>query len=322
MKKLISLLISVKLFAFIIGVGGFQTCINKNGASFYKNCPFVKQKPLFLELKKEAPNVNAVSMWITRDWQKNWYPADKINLMIKKGYVPIFIFYWFGDDISPNFVKENKQHYFFDLKRFAKFLKKIKGKKIVILNPEYNENGMAGSKSFDLLQAKSILILKEIKNTIVGICPGDFGNYNVLWDEINWKFYLPSMKYSGMLSDFIAFQEMRALTRNTKDQILNTPLRALAFATFLHKHFNKPTFLAYLAVSSYKDEKLQAKVFQEFAKLMPLFKHTANLIGFNLFNYIDVPTHKGYFKEAEKFFGIKRENGEKKKSFKYFIKIK
>ncbi len=323
MKKLISFIISAKfLFAFIVGVGGFQTCIGKNGPSFYKNCPFVKQKPLFTALKQESPNVNAVSMWITKGWRENWYPADKINLMIKKGYVPVFIFYWFGDNISPKYVKENKENYFFDLKRFASFLKKIHGKKIVIINPEYNENGMASSKNFDILQAKSILILKEIKNTFVGICPGDFGNYNVLWDKTNWDMYLPSMKYSAMLSDFIAFQEMRALTRNTKEQISNTPLRALAFATYLHQKFKKPTFLAYLAVSSYKNENLQANVFKEFAKLMPLFKNSANLIGFNIFNYTDVPTHTGYFQKAEKFFGIKYENGEKKKSFKYFLKIK
>jgi len=323
MNKAVLFLFSITFsFAFYIGVGGFSACNSKYGSSYYKNCPYKKQKPLYNFLKKETPNVNSISIWITRNWKENWYPVKTVNQYIKNGYIPIFIFYWFADDISPSFVKKNKKKYFNTLNKFKKFLQKIKGKKIVILNPEYNENGMYSSKSFDILQAKSILTIKEINQTLVGICPGDFGNYNVIWDNTNWDLYENSMKISAKLSDFIAFQEMRAITRNTKEQIKDTPLRALAFATYLHQKYKKPTFLAYLAISSYKDEKLQAKVIKEFVKLMPLFKHSANLIGINLFHYIDVPNHKGYFTIAEKFFGLKNANGIQKPSFKNFLKIK
>jgi len=311
------------LYSFIISVGGFSVCPSKNGSFYQKNCDFAKRKPIFSFLKKELPNVNAFSVWITKGWQKNWYPAQIINTAVKNGYIPIFIFYWFADDISEKYVQKHKQEYLNDLKRFSNFLTKIKGPKFIILNPEYNENGMNKSKKFDILQAKSILIIKE-KNpkAKVGICLGDFGNYNVLWDRLNWDLNLPSLNYSVKLSDFIAFQEMRALTRNKKEQILNTPLRALAFATYLNKKFNKPTLLAYLAISSFKDENLQKQVIKDFVKLMPLFKNGANLIGINFFHYIDVPTHKGYFKEAEKFFGLKKANGEKKPSFYEFKKLK
>jgi len=309
-------------FGFYIGVGEFSACSSKYGSSYYKNCPYKKQKPLYHFLKKETPNVNSFSVWITRNWKEYWYPAKIVNQFIKKGYTPIFIFYWFADDISPKFVEKNKQKYFNALHKFKKFLKKIKGKKIVILNPEYNENGMHNSKKFDILQSKSILELKEINNTSVGICLGDFGNYNKIWDNDEWDLYEPSMKLSSKISDFIAFQEMRALTRNKKEQILNTPLRALAFATYLHQKYNKPTFLAYLAISSYKDKKLQKDVYKTFAKILPLFKHSADLIGINVFYYIDVPNHKGYFTTAEKFFGIKNANGKEKPSFKEFLKFK
>ena len=323
MNKIILLFISITFsFSFYIGVGGFSACNSKYGSAYYKNCPYPKQKPLYKFLKKEVSNVIAISVWITKNWKENWYPAKTVNNFIKKDYTPIFIFYWFADEISPKFVKQNEKNYFKTLKKFINYLKKIKGKKIVIINPEYNENGMQNSTKFDILQAKSIMMLKEVNNTLVGICPGDFGNYKLIWDEYNWNLFAPSMRYSAKLADFIAFQEMRALTRNKKEEIINTPLRALAFATYLYKKYKKPTFLAYLAISSYKDEKLQKKVFKELAKMIPLFKNSASLIGFNLFNYIDVPTHKGYFNEAEKYFGIKKANGEKKESFKEFLKIK
>ena len=310
------------LCAFYIGVGEFSACPSKNGSSYYKNCKYEKQKPLYYFLKKEAPNVNAISVWITRTWKENWYPVKTVNEYIKHGYAPVFIFYWFADDISPKFVKKNEKKYFKTLKKFKNYLKKIKGKKIVILNPEYNENGMHNSKMFDILQAKSIIELKEIDNTLVGICPGDFGNYNVIWDGVNWEQYSKSMELSAKLSDFIAFQEMRALTKNSPQQMLDTPLRALAFATYLHEKYKKPTFLAYLAVSSYKNEKIQKEIFENFAKMLPLFKHSANLAGINIFHYIDVPDHQGFFDKAERFFGVKKANGEKKESFKEFLKFK
>ncbi|WP_457563929.1 hypothetical protein [Caminibacter pacificus] len=317
-------LLASNLNAFFIGVGGFDVCIGKNGSEFHKNCPYSKRTPITTALKEEIKNVNAVSVWIIRNWQENWYPVDTINEdFIKKGYTPIFIFYWFADDISPEFVQKNKTKYFNTLKKFAKYLQKIKGKKIVILNPEYNENGMNDSKDFDILQAQSILLIKKYdKNAIVGVCLGDFGDYNKIWDEYNWNLNSKSLTFSAKLSDFIAFQEMRAVTRNTKKQILNTPYRALAFAEYLHQKYNKPTFLAYIAISSYKAQNLQKEVFATFQKVLPIMKNSANLLGINLFNYIDVPNHKGYFKTAEKYFGIKEANGKKKPSFNEFLKLK
>jgi len=324
LKPLLFSLYLTNAYAFYIGVGGFNVCVGKNGSEYYKNCEFEKRIPLSYALSAEAKNVNAISMWITRNWQENWYPAKTINEdFIKKGYTPIFIFYWFGDDISPEFVEKNKERYFNTLKNFSKFLQKIKGKKIVILNPEYNENGMHNSKSFDILQAKSILLLKQDNpDALVGVCLGDFGDYSKIWDETNWELNKDSLTYSAKLSDFIAFQEMRAITRNKKEEILNTPYRALAFAQYLHNTYNKPTFLAYIAISSYKANNIQKEIFKTFQKLLPIMKNSAKLIGINLFNYIDVPNHKGYFSTAEKYFGIKNANGEKKESFNEFIQLK
>ena len=322
-KTLLLVFLITNSFSFLIGVGGFSVCKNNKDSIYYKNCSFSKRQPIFSFLKKEAPNVNAISMWITKDWKENWYPAEIINKGIEKGYIPIFIFYWFGDDISPKFVKKHEKEYFSTLTIFSKFLKKINGPVFVILNPEYNENGMEKSEYFDLLQAKSILLIKQYKpNSKVGICLGDFGDYKKIWDKFNWDLNLPSLKYSAKISDFIAFQEMRALTKNNEQEILNTPYRALAFATYLNKKFHKPTFLGYLAISSFKNEKLQAEVFKIFNKLLPIFKNGANLIGLNIFNYIDVPEHKGYFKIAEKYWGLKKQNGEKKEAFFEFLKFK
>jgi hypothetical protein len=325
LNPILLLLLSTNAYSFYIGVGGFSVCEknSKTISPYSKKCMFYKRKNISTFLKKELPNVNAISMWITKDWQENWYPADAINKFIKKGYTPIFIFYWFGDDISPEFVEKNKNNYLKAIKKFSKFLQKIHGKKIIILNPEFNENNISAYKNFDFLQAKSILEIKEnVKHTKIGICFGDFGVYNKIWDNINWDYDTKNIDYSVRVSDFVAFQEMRAITRNKKEEIINTPERALAFAIYLHKKYKKPTFFAYLAISSYKAENLQSKVIKKFNELLPIFEESANLIGINFFNYIDNPLHTGYFNIAERYWGLKTKNGDKKPAFFEFKKIK
>jgi hypothetical protein len=319
------LLLITDAYSFYIGVGGFDICVNNNKtASIYsKKCFLKKEKNISIFLKSELSNVNSISIWITKKWEENWYPVKTINNFIKRGYTPIFIFYWFGDNISPKYVTKNKKNYLKTVKRFSKFLKSIKGKKIIILNPEFNENNISKYENFDFLQAESILeIKKTVKNTKIGICFGDFGNYKKIWDKSSWDYDTKNIDYSARVSDFIAFQEMRGITKNSKEEISDTPERALAFSVYLHKKYNKPTFLAYLAISSYKANILQKNIIKRFNKLLPVFKESADLIGINYFNYIDNPIHKGYFGIAEKYWGLKTADGKEKPSFFEFKKFK
>ncbi|RUM56585.1 MAG: hypothetical protein DSY40_02055 [Nautilia sp.] len=115
---------------------------------------------------------------------------------------------------------------------------------------------------------------------------------------------------------------MRALTRNNISQMLNTPYRTLEFAIYLHKKYKKPTFLAYLAISSYKNKIIQEKIYKRFSQLLPIFKKEANLIGFNIFHLFDRPQQIGYFKEAEKHFGLIDNKGNKKPAYFWFLDIR
>jgi hypothetical protein len=306
----------------LVGVGVFKVCPTGEGnIEFFKKCKYSKRILPIKFLKKNLPNVNAISMWITRDWANDWYPAKEVNKLIKAGYTPIYIFYYFGDDISPKFVKRNWKAYFRKLYLFINYLKKVHGPKYVIINPEYNENGMEKSRMFDLLQAETILKLKaSVPNVKVGVCPGDFGDYSKIWDPENWETFASSLQLSSKLADFIAFQEMRALTLNKPEEILNTPYRAWAFALYLHQKYKKPTMLAYLAISSYgpNGKELQKEVMERFAQVLPAMEGSADLIGINLMNFIDNPNHTGYFNQAEKEWGILTAEGAKKPAFAPF----
>lgn len=309
-----------------IAVGGYEYCGGDDGKIFAydKKCP--KEKRVFIDevVTDLAPNANAITIWLTRDWKDSWYKIEDIQTkIIDRGYTPIFIFYWFADDISPEFVKQNKKDYLIDLRRMVWFLDQLDGEKIVILNPEFNENGIESHEPFNDLLIESINLVKQVKQTKVSFCIGDFGNYQNISDEENWKNFHPSVHRAIKHVDFITFQEMRGSTRNKAVEILKTPKRSLAFATYLTKTYHKPTFLAYLALPSYGENglKTQEKVYQEYAKLMPKFIKQGNLIGFNSFHLMDVPHHVGYFKEAEKHFGLVDAKGNPKPALKQFQKI-
>jgi len=255
--------------------------------------------------ENKLDGINAVSMWLTPEWDKSWYPADEVNTkIVKQGYTPLFILYWFADNISLKYIQKNKVAYMNYLKRVRQFLDTIEGKKIIVLNPEYNEHGVEGWDGYNdlLLESKQILDKGDIR---IGPCVGDFGNYSKTADYRNWESFDPSLRRAIESFDFIAFQEMRSLTKNKANEIENLPERIEAFSHYLNKKYEKPVLLAYLALSSWGEggENLQANVIQKLGENRESLEKNG-LIGINFFHLSDVPSHIGYFEEGEKHFGL------------------
>lgn len=309
----------------LIGVGGFD--VVHTGSSYMLEDINHSSTVVNITEAVESltPNVNAISMWITKDWNSTWYEAKIVQKeIVDKGYTPVFIFYWFGDEISVPYIKKHKESYFQTLENFTQYLKKIDGKKIVILNPEYNMSGVEKWKGMNEIFLKSFGIVRQASETIVGPCVGDFGNYSYSDEPQEWKLFDISLHEAAIASDFIAFQEMRALTRNSKKDILLTAERALAFSKYLHTTYNKPTALAYVAISTYgKDAtNLQKNVYKDFLENIRIMEQEASLIYFGIFHYFDSPLQRGYFKDAEQHFGIIESNGTLKPSLQYFKQFK
>lgn len=309
-----------------ISVLGYEYCRGSDGKMLALSQQCKENKKVFIDevVRYVTPNVNAVSLWVDRGWDEHWYKLlDIQSKVIDKGYTPIFFFYWFGGDISPLMVKQRRIDYLHDLEKLVRFIDQLNGEKIVILNPEFNMNGIEDYEPFNDLLMESIRLVKQANNTKVSVCIGDFGYYEKISDEYSWQLFHLSIHQAIKEVDFIAFQEMRGVTRNNTEEILKTPERSLKFATFLTEKYQKPTFLAYLALSSYGKDglQLQEQVYQGFADLMPKFIEEGNLIGFNTFHLMDEPNQKGYFNEAEKHFGIIDSKGHPKPALKQFNKI-
>jgi len=306
---------------FLVGTAGYEQCIADGRITAYRSdCP-VPHTPVTHHLATTAPNVNSITIWITRDWQENWYSIETIQKdIIDKGYTPVFLFYWFADEISPAFIEQNTQAYREDLARLLAFIEQLNGPKWVILDPEFNQGAVNDYAAYNDFLIENMQAIKAVPNTLASFCLGDFGIYNQIPDPVNWASFHPSIERAVKVADFISFQEMRAVTRNPRGHITNTADRALSFATYLHTKYNKPTYFAYLALSSYgpQGDELQTGVYRRLAELMPSFKRDAQLIGFSTFHLYDVPYHQGYFKEAEAFFGLYDKDGTAKPALPFF----
>ena len=311
--------------SLLISAGGFDFQKYKNHYSFNLSSGKKNYINITEVLQKKSHKTNSVAIWITKNWQENWFDIKTVQQkIIDKGYTPMFIFYWFADEINPEYIKKYKKDYFVTLRRFSKYLKKLNGQKIVVLNPEYNMAKTGEWEPMNEIFLESYKILRDSDpQVIVGPCVGDFGNYTSTYEPKEWKLFDKSLKYAVKKADFIAFQEMRALTKNSPSDIRLTAKRAYEFSKYLYKTYKKPTLLAYVAISSYgkNGEKIQANAYKSFVKYLPKMKKDAKLMLFGTFHYFDYPGHVGYFGPAEEFFGVLRNDGTKKPSFKYYNKL-
>ena len=149
-------------------------------------------------------------------------------------------------------------------------------------------------------------------NLLVGICPGDFGSEDLE----------PAVGEVVEYSDFVAFQEMRAVTQpsETNDDYEDITERALGYADYLYTTFDKPVLLAYAAVSTHGGwEQIQADVVEHlFEARSELQKR--GVFGILYFMLFDDPQHAGYFEAAETDFGLVRSDGEPKAGWHTFVK--
>ena len=327
MKKIVSIIFlswTMLSAELIISAGGFDVTKSRGFYSFKDEKRGVNVN-ITEVLYKKSPHTNSVSIWITRDWKEEWFDAKTTQKeIIDKGYIPMFIFYYFADDINPKFLKTTQKAYFQQLKKFTHYLQKLKGQKIVVLNPEYNMFGVEKLDAMNDIFLKSYEILRVDPQVIVGPCVGDFGNYKNINEPKEWILFDKSLRRAAKKADFIAFQEMRALTKNSQGDMLRTPQRAYNFSKYLYKKYKKPTIFAYAAISSYgkNGEKIQRDVYKGFVKYIPKMYKEAELMLFGTFHYFDYPGHVGYFDKGEEFFGVLRKDGTPKPSFEYYNRLK
>ncbi|RUM59623.1 MAG: hypothetical protein DSY59_04210 [Persephonella sp.] len=240
----------------------------------------------FRDLHDMLKNSKFLIYWIVKGWSESWFNLEKIQIAMDNGYIPVFIYWYFGDRLNDVPSQEEVDAYLKDVERVADYLLNLDGTILFIFEPEFNKRAIIDSKEnsykFAAIISQAIDILKSKNpNILVSICMTDNGNRNVnnhyescgysncaLGDKGSWDKTEPVFNYLKDKLDFISFQEMVAqfsrdplnpgswdnpnpkIYSNEEIGIDYLAERIVNLAGYLNRKYNKPVFLPYIAIAS------------------------------------------------------------------------
>lgn len=244
--------------------------------------------------------------WIGGDGWTDWMKPDGIGKMKAAGLTPELIHYFFGDPVLSD-VQARKGAFLADIDKLAAVIAEsgVGDQVIVTLEPEYNQGEVATWEGWNDLMIEAIHRL-HATGAKVGLLPGD-------WDI---EHVTPiSMGRAAALADFVAFQEMRASTRDTPEDARQVVSKAIRFAHFLSRKFLKPVRWGYVMVSdyggwTYEQRDVVVELCERHKEL-----EDAGVVAVSWMSYMDSPGASGYFNEGEAHKGLKFSDGTPKPAF-------
>jgi len=236
----------------------------------------------FQKVSHYAKNATYIDIWITRYWQKDWYNLTSIQKLIDKGKIPVFLYFYFGDELNSNSLSDNKDQYLQNVQEVADYFSELNGTVYFIFEPEFNKKSITDNPNeFINIISQAIDILKsKMPNAKISLCMMDTGVRDVnsnkkcgykncaLGDKNEWSKVLPIYQALNSKLDFISFQEMLGqFSRNpeypgtwkdpnpisyTDSQVGIDYLgkRVDNLAAFLKDNLHKPVMLAYTAIAT------------------------------------------------------------------------
>ncbi len=276
--------------------------------------------PLATRAERAGFRPDYLQIWLTRGWRASWVPREGLRDLAERGITPVFVHYFFGDEISRERILEEREEWHASLRRMARVARHA-GEALVVLEPEFNIDPPAGETATvdwpgfaEEVRAALRVVRAEAPGLKVGICAGDFfpdRNLEVLdamADEL----------------DFLAFQEMRGSTDPVAGRVgyLRVGAEAVRFARYLRERFGKPILLAYVAVSSHgRDwERRQRDAIRDLVAARGALREQG-VFGVIYFQLQDDPEHRGYFGPAERAFGLIDARGRAKPAFSEFLRL-
>lgn len=282
--------------------GYYQKIKNFNTSSFQHIQSYLNKSKFFV-------------YWVTKGWQVSWFDRTKIQKAMDAGYIPVFSYWYFGDGLVKGVPTELEiKEYAQDTIRFAAFLNALKGRFVVIMEPEFNKEGVTQTAetqiafanviadAIDTIKAKNPQALFSLSMMDKGNRAAD-KNYSscgyencALGDKGAWE--KPSIIYNQLASrlDFISFQQNIAqFSRNPHNDSVAISYtkedlgvdfftqRVMNFSKFLKERYNKPVFMPFVSVAtaSWSDDNQDGEV--ENSEVNPQgWEEVAETIYYNL----------------------------------------
>ena len=260
---------------------------NLSANSYYKNIKNFKPEK-FTRLHNYIKNSKFMVFWFVDGWQESWFDLDGIQKAMDRGYIPVFSYWYFGDKLLDGIPNNQKiAKYKEDNIRVAKLLKKLHGTKMLIMEPEFNKPAILESEErqhkFASIISNAIDIIKKEnpKEVLFSLSMMDIGSRGVntvmdkcgyancsLGDKYAWS--RSDIVFSDLINklDFISFHQMVAQFSRDYENLgeWNSPNpraytdneigidfladRVVNLSEYLHKKYNKPVFMPYVAIAT------------------------------------------------------------------------
>lgn len=265
------------------------------------------------------------TFWLGAWTQKyGWSDANtQLRAAAAGGVTPVISWWYWGDDISPNCVeygcndryhgvRKDKATWYRMTSELAANIEAAMGGReaIVVVETEFNKNGVENYEPFDGYLAELAAILHSRGNIRVVV---GFGN----WGREQWVRFDRAVAHS----DLLGVQSMRSSIREAATYT-NAVGSLVESAHYLQGTFHKPIIVTDLAFSSYPSqgyESVQAQVIGElFARIGEL--KSAGVLAMMYRMVVDDPNFDtaNYHGIAERFWGLLRADGSQKPAFAVF----
>ncbi|MFI3245723.1 MAG: hypothetical protein R3Y10_04435 [Ferrimonas sp.] len=256
-------------------------------------------RPLWAQPPLADITAQTATLWITRHSDWRWLHSALLRMSSQEGYTPMISLWYFGDEISPEFVKQQWPAY---LKMIHQQLIPLLSQvptAYLLLEPEFNKNGIERWPEWDQRMLEVIALIRaKLPHVQLGLVLGD-------WDPTGTRSF-NSARESIQASDFIGTMLMVA---NYTESAHTDPdwspwIRTLRLGQQLQQQFNKPWMIAYVAIASEPSWQQRQQI--ELAKLSHYLTQMRQygLFALNWFSVVDEPNQTGWFADAETSFGL------------------
>jgi hypothetical protein len=262
------------------------------------------------------------TFWVG-SWNQRYgwgYVETQLQTAKRLGVTPVIHWWYWGDDISPacvengcddkrQHVRKDKATWYRMSNELADRIARFAGDRgaIVILETEFNKNGIETHAPFDGYLADHAKIFHRKPNIKVGL---SFGN----WGRGQWG----NFRQAIAEVDLLGTQLLQSSVRDASTY-LNAVDALIAGARHLQAEFDKPSLVTDLALSSFPAstyEPLQAVVIEQLFARLPDLK-AAGVTGLIWRHISDDPKFdtSNYHGLAERHWGLLRADGSAKPAF-------
>lgn len=238
-----------------------------------------------------------VGLWSKSSWSA--YESD-LRDAAAAGSMPVVMWYYWGDSISQSCVNygcdgRSKGDWDAMATTLAQKANSVLSGKpfLLVLEPEFNKQGIAGWETFDGYLVNQINLIKRAApaaKIVLGF--GSWGGYD-------------AFDRAASASDYTGFQFMRASTRNSVAESQAPADSFIATAKDLKARFGKPVFVFDLAIGSYGGWEWVQQAALQNLKSRAADLTNAGIVGV-VWRYVyDNDYSSGYFGAAESTWGLK-----------------